>query len=206
MHSYNPRMKYCSACGGPVALQIVDDDARPRFVCQSCMAAHYSNPKVLVACLAYHGDRILLCRRAREPGRGLWAIPAGFMEDGESIEQAAARETAEETGVDIQPRDLLLYSVLSLPEMNQIYVTLRAELSCMPEIKAGPESLEVRMIGETDIRRDEWAFASLLENNRPSELFREIRSGRFAIHQMRLGGSFEDRYATRSFRVTEPIR
>jgi hypothetical protein len=100
----------------------------------------------------------------------------------------------------------LLYSVLSLPEMNQIYVTLRSELPHVPEMKAGPESLEVRMIGETDIRRDEWAFAPLLDNDRPSAMFREIRSGRFAIHQMRLGGSFEDRYATRSFCITEPIR
>jgi len=132
-------------------------------------------------------------------------MPAGFMEDGESIEQAAARETVEETGVNIQPGDFLLYSVLSLPEMNQIYVTLRSELPQVPEMKAGPESLEVRMIGENDIRRDEWAFASLLENNRPAELFREIRSGRFAIHQMRLGGSFEDRHATRSFCITKPI-
>jgi ADP-ribose pyrophosphatase YjhB (NUDIX family) len=142
---------------------------------------------------------MLLCRRAIEPRRGLWALPAGFVEDHESLEQAASRETLEETGVDIDPGLLLLYSVLSLPEMNQVYVTLRVELDEAPRVIPTPEALEVRFIGEGDIPREEMAFALFMGDQYPSEAYREIRLRRFSIHQMRLGGQFPTRHENRSF-------
>jgi ADP-ribose pyrophosphatase YjhB (NUDIX family) len=194
---YCSPMRFCSSCGQPVALHQIANDARPRFVCSSCGSVHYSNPRILVACLAYHGERILMCRRAHEPRRGLWALPAGFMEENESLEQAAARETLEETGVEVSPAALVLYSILSLPHMNQVYVTFRTELPTVPQMQPGPESLDVALIGEHDIRRDEWAFGSLLSESRPAEMFREIRTRTFSIHQMRHGDLFEMRDESR---------
>jgi ADP-ribose pyrophosphatase YjhB (NUDIX family) len=187
-------MMFCSSCGKPVELRRLTNDTRPRFVCTSCGSVHYSNPRILVACLAYHGERILMCRRAHEPRRGLWALPAGFMEENESLEQAAARETLEETGVEVSPAALVLYSVLSLPHMNQVYVTFRTELRSVPQMQPGPESLDVALIGEHDIRRDDWAFVTPLSESRPAEMYREIRTRAFSIHQMRLEGLSEMRH------------
>jgi 8-oxo-dGTP pyrophosphatase MutT (NUDIX family) len=116
------------------------------------------------------------------------------MEENESLEQAAARETLEETGVEVSPAALVLYSVLSLPHMSQVYVTFRTELRSVPQMQPGPESLDVALIGEHDIRRDEWAFVSPLSENRPAEMYREIRTREFSIHQMRLEGLFEMRH------------
>jgi ADP-ribose pyrophosphatase YjhB (NUDIX family) len=192
-------MNFCSSCGSRVQLSSVPGDSRLRFVCGSCREIHYSNPKILVACLAYFEERVLLCRRALEPCRGLWALPAGFMENHESLEQAASRETVEETGVEIDPSALLLYSVLSLPEINQVHVTLRAELDRVPRIVPGPEALEVRMIAEPDVSRDEMAFAILMDNIYPSVTYKEIRTRQFAIHQIRLGGQFPTPHESRLF-------
>ena len=96
MHPHD-RMKFCSECGSPdVAWRIPDGDTVPREVCGACGAIHYRNPKVVVGCLATWEDRVLLCRRAFEPRHGLWTLPAGFMENGETLAAGAARETIEE--------------------------------------------------------------------------------------------------------------
>ena len=87
------RMKFCSECGSPdVAWRIPDGDTVPREVCGACGAIHYRNPKVVVGCLATWEDRVLLCRRAIEPRHGLWTLPAGFMENGETLASGAIRE------------------------------------------------------------------------------------------------------------------
>jgi ADP-ribose pyrophosphatase YjhB (NUDIX family) len=125
-----------------------------------------------------------MCRRALEPGRGRWSIPAGYMERGETIEQAAARETAEEVGIVLNPEALELYAILSLPAIDQVYITLRTELLEEPRLHCGPESLEVGLFGERDLTADQWAFASTLVSNSAATVFREIRTGRFGIHKM----------------------
>ncbi len=89
-------MRYCSNCGHEVVVTIPAGDNLPRFVCEACGTIHYQNPKLVVGCLAEWQGRILLCRRAIEPRKGFWTLPAGFMENGETTEQAALRETAEE--------------------------------------------------------------------------------------------------------------
>ena len=73
-------MKFCSACGNPVALRTLEGDHFARHVCESCGVVHYQNPKLIVGCVPEHEGRILLCRRAIEPRLGFWTIPAGFME------------------------------------------------------------------------------------------------------------------------------
>ena len=82
-------MKFCSQCGNPVTQRIPEGDSRLRFVCDSCQAIHYQNPNIVAGCVATWGSKVLLCRRAIEPRRGYWTLPAGFMENGETIEQAA---------------------------------------------------------------------------------------------------------------------
>ena len=191
-------MNFCSVCGSPLAPRLVDGDTLRHYVCVRCQTIHYRSPRILVSSIVYCGDRILMCRRAQEPSRGTWTIPAGFMEEGETIEQAAARETKEETGVDIDPDDLDLYSVLSIPHMNEVYLTLRTELKVLPQLIAGQESLDVAMIGEHDIANEDWAFAGELVKNQAAILFREIRSGVFGIHKIRMGATLEKGYETRT--------
>ena len=89
-------MKFCSTCGASVSLRIPDGDNRERYICNSCNEIHYQNPKIVAGCIPEWEGKILLCRRAIEPRHGLWTLPAGFMENGESTEQAAMRETWEE--------------------------------------------------------------------------------------------------------------
>jgi ADP-ribose pyrophosphatase YjhB (NUDIX family) len=125
-----------------------------------------------------------MCRRALEPSRGRWSIPAGYMERGETVERAAAREAAEEVGIVLNPQALELYGILSLPAIDQVYITLRTELPEPPLLCCGPESLEVGLFAENDLTPDQWAFASTLVSNSAATVFREIRTGRFGIHKM----------------------
>ena len=90
-------MKFCSTCGSPrIELRVPDGDTHARHVCAECGHVHYLNPKVVVGCLPEWEHRILLCRRAIEPRYGLWTLPAGFLEIGESVVAGAARETLED--------------------------------------------------------------------------------------------------------------
>ena len=88
-------MKFCSQCGAKVQLRVPPGDQVPRFVCEACGTVHYQNPRLVLGCVPEHEGKILLCRRAIEPRRGYWTVPAGFMENGETMQQAAARECQE---------------------------------------------------------------------------------------------------------------
>lgn len=126
-----------------------------RFVCESCQTIHYHNPKIVAGCIPEWGDQILLCRRAIEPKAGLWTFPAGFMEIGESTEQAARRETEEEAHAQVELTSL--YAVLSLPHIGQVYMVFRGRL-ITPEFSAGEESLDVRLFKRDAIPWDAIAF------------------------------------------------
>jgi ADP-ribose pyrophosphatase YjhB (NUDIX family) len=170
-------MKYCSLCGAPVELRIPPDDNRMRHVCTSCGEIHYQNPKLIVGALAEWQDKVLMCRRAIEPRHGLWTLPAGFMENGETIAEAAARETLEEANARIAIGDL--YSMYSLPYINQVHVLFRARLLDL-DFGPGLESLEVKLFGKDEIPWDEIAFRAVhfsLEH-----YFAERSSGKFNLH------------------------
>ena len=94
-------MKYCSQCGSAVHQRIPEGDNRSRFVCKQCDTSHYQNPRIIAGWLPVHGDKVLLCKRAIEPGYGLWTLPAGFMENGETTREGAMRETREEACADL---------------------------------------------------------------------------------------------------------
>jgi ADP-ribose pyrophosphatase YjhB (NUDIX family) len=118
---------FCRHCGSAnVDWRIPVEDDRERLVCADCGEIHYSNPRNIAGCIAEHAGRILLCRRSIEPRQGYWTVPAGFMENGETLPEAAARETLEEA--QAQATRLSLYALFSLPHISQVYVMFRAEV------------------------------------------------------------------------------
>ncbi len=151
-------MKFCSHCGQPVALRVPEGDNRPRHTCAACGTIHYRNPKVVVGCVPEWQGRILICRRAIEPRRGFWTIPAGFLENGESLQQAAARESLEEALAAVEVGSLL--AIASVLYAEQIHVMFRARLP-EPKFGIGAESLEVKLVEEAEIPWLEIAFASV---------------------------------------------
>lgn len=182
-------MKYCTSCGGEVRLEIPAGDDRERHVCTACGLIHYSNPRVIVGCVPVHEGRVLLCRRAIEPRKNYWTLPAGFMENGETTAQGAARETWEEARGRVS--DLELYRVFDVPYISQVYMFYRCVLDD-GEFGVGPESLEARLYDRDDLPWDEIAFPVVYETlqeffgDREQEQFpvrvsaidRQYRSGR----------------------------
>src|SRR5690606_35177077 len=130
---------------------------RERRVCDSCGFIDYVNPRIVAGVVAHRDGEILLCRRAIDPRRGFWTLPAGFMELGESVEEGAAREAAEEAGAEVSMDALL--GVYSIPRIGQVQLFFRARLLNTPI--AGPESLEVAMFRWENIPWAELAFPSV---------------------------------------------
>jgi ADP-ribose pyrophosphatase YjhB (NUDIX family) len=151
-------MKFCSACGHPVQLKVPDGDHLPRYVCTSCSTIHYENPRLIAGCVVESDGRILLCKRAIEPRLGLWTVPAGFMENGESLQDAAARECMEEALARVEIHSLL--AVVNVLRAHQVHVMFRATLA-KPDFGIGPESLESALYDEADIPWSEMAFLSV---------------------------------------------
>jgi ADP-ribose pyrophosphatase YjhB (NUDIX family) len=150
-------VKFCSHCGQPVALRVPEGDNRTRHACDACGTIHYRNPKIVVGCVPEWQGRILICRRAIEPRRGFWTVPAGFLENGESLQQGAARESMEEALAAVEVGSLL--AIVSVLYAEQIHVMFRARL-LDPSFGAGDESLEVKLVAESEIPWPEIAFAS----------------------------------------------
>lgn len=152
-------MKYCSNCGEAVEVKIPAGDSLPRHVCPACQAIHYQNPRIIVGCLpVWQKDRVLLCRRAIEPRLGLWTLPSGFMENGESAEDGAARETLEEANARV--RILGLHTMYSVPHINQVHLLFRADL-LDTDFSPGVESLAVELFRREEIPWSEIAFNSV---------------------------------------------
>ncbi len=168
-------MKFCSECGAPVELSLPQDDHRERHVCTVCGTIHYENPKIIAGAIPEWTDgRILLCRRAIEPRSGFWTLPAGFMENGETTSQAAARETLEEANARIEV--LGLYAMYNLPYINQVQLLFRAKLLDL-NFSPGVESLEVALFGENEIPWDTLAFRPIRYTL--ERYFSDRRSGNF---------------------------
>lgn len=151
-------MKFCSQCGQTLQQRIPEGDNRLRFVCEHCQTIHYQNPNIVAGCIPVYGDKILLCKRAIEPRYGLWTLPAGFMENDETVEQAAMRESLEEANANVRLEQL--YSVFSLPHVNQVYMMFRATL-LDEDFAPGSESLDVRLFSEAEIPWENLAFRTI---------------------------------------------
>jgi ADP-ribose pyrophosphatase YjhB (NUDIX family) len=150
-------MKFCHHCGGFVLQRIPEGDEKLRYCCDSCDVVFYQNPKNIVGTLPTFEDKVLLCKRAIEPRRGLWTLPAGFMENGETTLAGAIRETAEEAGARVRVQQNNLYTLFNLPYINQVYLFFRAELEDL-DFNPGAESLEVELFSQEQIPWSELAF------------------------------------------------
>lgn len=151
-------MKYCQHCAGPITHHVPPGDDKLRYCCLVCDVVFYENPRNIVGTLPVFEDKVLLCRRAIEPRHGLWTLPAGFLENGETTLAGAIRETLEEAGAEVLAEDCTLYTLFNLPYINQVYffflTTLRSD-----HFDPGPESLEVALFREEDIPWDDLAFS-----------------------------------------------
>ncbi len=169
-------MKYCSECGASVAQKIPDGDDRPRHVCEACDTIHYQNPRIIAGCIPVYEGRVLLCRRAIEPRKGYWTLPAGFMENAETVEEAAARETWEEACAKVDLDGI--FSVFSVKHINQVHMFFRATMP-NAEFAPGAESLETELFAEEDIPWEELAFPTVIKTLR--YYFSDRASGEFPV-------------------------
>lgn len=152
-------------------------DNRVRACCDSCGAIHYVNPRVVVGTLPVWGERVLLCRRAIEPRRSYWTLPAGFLETGETTAAGAARETDEEAGARIVLGPL--FTMLDVVHVHQVHLFYRADL-LDTAFAPGEESLEVQLFDEAGIPWDELAFRTVSMTLR--HFFEDRARGRFELH------------------------
>ncbi len=171
-------MNFCSQCGEAVRLSIPEGDNLPRHVCESCGTIHYQNPKLVIGCIAEWQGKVLLCRRSIAPRYGLWTLPAGFMENGETTRQAALRETLEEACARIDLGDP--FSLVNIPHINQVHLFYRARLRDTG-FAAGLETLETALFAEQAIPWPELAFQSVTLCLRA--YFADRKAGHFVLHE-----------------------
>jgi len=152
-------MKYCSLCGSQqMRYDIPEGDNRPRYWCSACNAIHYQNPKIIVGTVPVWQGKILLCKRDIEPRKNYWTLPAGFMENGETMQEGAARETWEEACASVAVKDL--YAMFNLPHIYQVYVFFLAEM-INGDYGIGEESNDVGLFLPSEIPWDELAFPTV---------------------------------------------
>ena len=150
-------MNYCSECGHRVELRNILGEHIPRFICGHCHTIHYENPKMIVGCLPVWEDKVMLCRRGIEPRKGFWNLPAGFMENGETVEHGAKREAYEETGVEVEL--IRLHCVYSVHSVNQVHLHFLARMLSV-DYTLNEESVEISLFGEEEIPWGDIAFES----------------------------------------------
>lgn len=175
-------IKYCRRCGTAVVYRIPDDgDTRERAVCPACGEIHYVNPLIVVGTIPVLGDQVLLCKRAIEPRRGYWTLPAGFMELGETMPDGAARETDEEAGAHIAMEPL--FSVISIPRVAQVHFFYRARM-LDDHLDPGSETLAASLFREDQIPWNDLAFRSI---SRTLEFFyADVKQQGFGVHECSL--------------------
>ncbi|GHT95003.1 ADP-ribose pyrophosphatase [Betaproteobacteria bacterium] len=170
---------FCSQCGKPVRQRVPAGDNRLRHVCDACGHIHYENPRLVLGAIVEWQGRVLLCRRAIEPRAGCWTLPAGFMENGESTQAAAARETLEEACAHVEHSRL--FALIDVPQIDQVHVFYRGALAGGKHAP-GEESLETALFVEEQIPWSQLAFRTVrlaLEH-----YFADRRAGVFGQHQL----------------------
>ncbi len=151
-------VRFCAVCGAATERRIPEDDDHNRDVCTACGHVHYANPKVVVGAVCVHEEKLLLCRRAIEPRRGFWTVPAGFMELNETAEEGAAREASEEACADIEIEGLL--ACYSIKRIDQVQLFYAARLK-QPTVIAGRETLEAELVRWADVPWADLAFPTV---------------------------------------------
>lgn len=149
---------YCIQCGSSnVITQIPPGDNRSRNVCQDCSHIHYTNPKIIVGTIPIFKDRILLCKRDIEPQKGFWNLPAGFLENGETLMEGAMRELWEEAIA--KASNLQLHSIYNLSHVSQMYFFFTCDL-IDGHYGVGQETADAKLFQLDSLPWDELAFSS----------------------------------------------
>jgi ADP-ribose pyrophosphatase YjhB (NUDIX family) len=175
------RIQHCRVCGAATLYRIPADDTRERAVCSACGEIHYENPINVVGTLPVWGDQVLLCKRNIEPRHGMWTLPAGFLEVGETVRAGALRETDEEAGAHIEL--LELYTVLDVVRAGQVHLFYRARM-LDTHLAPGPETIEARLFREDEIPWEQIAFRTVRRTL--EHYFEDRKSGRFVLHEAQI--------------------
>ena len=176
------RIKHCRVCGSATQYRVPADDNRERAICGACGEIHYENPLNVVGTVPVWGEQVLLCRRNIEPRYGLWTLPAGFMELGETTAEGAVRETEEEAGARIELQGL--FTLLNVVRVGQVHLFYRARLQDT-QFAPGPETIEAQLFHEQQIPWDQLAFRTVRETLQ--RYFADRRQGRFELHLADIG-------------------
>jgi len=186
-----PDTSFCPECGGPLLRHVVGGEPRRHYFCPRCQTPYGDYPRVVVTAFIACGQRILWVQRGLQPQRGKWAIPGGFLEEGETLAEGAARELREEAGVVLPPDSLQLYMTGSITFINQVYVGFRALVpaaTCVP----GVESMDCGFFSRRDCPWSEVAYPQVNDSIR--QAYDDLDSGRFGVWEAEMT---ESRYELR---------
>jgi ADP-ribose pyrophosphatase YjhB (NUDIX family) len=150
--------KHCTQCCTLLVFKVPEGDTHERAVCPNCDTIFYNNPKIVTGVIPMYKGKVLLCERAIAPRKGYWTIPSGFMENGETLTDAALREAKEEAG--ITPQIQFLHTVYSLPYIGQMYFLFMSECPS-PAFENGIETTSSKWFSEAEIPWDQLAFSSV---------------------------------------------
>ncbi len=179
-------LNFCPDCGGPLIPQLVADQVRNHGYCERCQRRHYDHPAVVVTCFVACGNKLLWVQRELAPQRGLWAIPGGFLENGETLAQGAARELWEEAGVRIPAAQLQFYMTGTITFINQVYVAFRGAVASQSYC-AGVESRNCGFFNRRECPWDEVAYPEV--NDSIVQAYDDLDSGRFQVWQAEMTAS-----------------
>jgi len=153
---------FCTQCAARLEEQAIGFSSKMVPVCVRCGAVHWIDPKIAAGILIVRGDRVLLVKRGIEPGYGLWTFPGGHVDRGETLEEAALRETLEECGATADLGDLL--GAFSYPGRPVVIVIYRGTLAVgSREPHAGDETLEVGWFTADEAAGLDLAFRSVAD-------------------------------------------
>ncbi len=182
--------RFCPHCGHEMIIPVIAGEPRNHWYCERCREPYHEHPMIVVTAFIAHQKSLLWVRRAIEPQRGCWAIPGGFMEQGETLREAAARELREEAGVTVDPATLELYMMGTLTFINQVYMGFRAAVDT-PAFTPGPESLECAFFTRDQCPWDEVAYPQV--NDAIQQAYEDLERGEFAQWHVEMTGEKYDR-------------
>jgi ADP-ribose pyrophosphatase YjhB (NUDIX family) len=181
--------RYCAYCAGELRRQLNPFDNLQRLTCMRCLEIVYENPKVLVTCFATWEDKVLWMKRATAPYRGLWTIPAGFMEAGETPQAAAAREILEETHAEVDSQSLQFFELGTLTDISQVYLVFRGRLK-HPHFQTSHEAEAVALFAESEVPWDEFAYPEIEAAMR--QFYRDHANNDYGVYMGQVcGGSHQ---------------
>ena len=180
---------YCPECGGALERHQVGGELRNHWYCSRCRQPHYDHPMVVVTCFVACGNRLLWVQRDLEPKRGLWAIPGGYLERGETLAQGAARELHEEAGILLPPEQLQLYMTGTITFINQVYVGFRATVDSEFS-QPGEESQSCGFFTRDECPWDQVAYPEV--NDTIVQVYDDLDSGLFDVWQAEMTESRYD--------------